>query len=387
MGFRFLVCPVLSSVPIGELDLSDVQFTESVDGSGTSLTAGAFISSTQKADKLKSLLNYPSDPKAVALYVKYDDRYLWGGPLQSRPWDRGTRSFSITASSWKAWLYQRFLQPDVSHNPVTDVKYAWAAKDQFLIGDQLIGYATSGNGTPTIAQSGSLSGVTRDLTIFGSEFVHVGEAIDRMASRERGFEWDVAVNTASLTGQPSLAFTPYYPKRVAVNTAVLFKSTPTGGNVLGASNPEDSAEQVVTRVWGTGSGTAGADLLMAFDDDPALANDTILLVESKEYSNSTTTVISTIASHVQGIRKFHATGLQQIELTMSLTAPDWRTYNVGDKVRVIIQDEVLDIDYDAARIVRRTFKLNQSGTSPEQDSVSVLIDLNDTQLPQDDAAV
>lgn len=384
--FRFLICPVLSFEPIGEIDVSGVQFTESVDGTGTSFSGNAYLSDTQDADKLKSLLNYPNDPKAVALYVKHDDRYVWGGPLQSRPWDRSSRSFQITASSWKSWLYQRFLPPDIANNPVRDIKYTWAATDQFVIADALIGYATAGNGTPTITASGLTSGVTRDLTIYGSEFVKIGEAIDRMASRERGFEWDIILKTSS-NGNPNLQFMPYYPKRVNVNSGVLFKSTPNGGNILDSSNPEDTAETIITRVWGTGSGTAGADLLMAYDEDPNLSNDNILLVETKEYSNSTTTITGTISSHVQGIRKFHATGLQQIEVEVSLDSPDWTTYNIGDKVRLIVEDDVLDIDFDAVRIVRREFNVNAPGDTPDFDKIKVLIDLNDTQLPEDEASI
>lgn len=383
--FKFILCPVLSSIPFAEIDLVNVQFTESVDGKGTTLTGDAFLSERQNADFLKSVLNYPNDPKAVSLYVKQDDSYYWGGVIQSRPWNAETRAFKVSATSWKAWTYQRYLAPNIGTNPVTDVLYNWVNQDQFIIAQAIIVLATNGFGTPSITPGTATSGVNRDLTMYGSEFVYAGEAIDRMADREKGFEWDIEIQTDSL-GNPRLAFSPYYPKKQAVNSGVLFKSTEFGGNIISFSSPDDTAENVVTRVWGTGSGTAGTDLLMAYDQDPNLPTDTVLLVETKEYGNSTTTDISTVASHSQGIRMYHSSGLQQMTIQIPLDEPDFREYFVGNKVRVLARDEVLDIDYSSVRIVRRTFFLN-SAASPREDYVELLIDLNDTDLPQDETAV
>lgn len=385
-NFRFIVCPVLSSIPFGELDLTDVEFTQSVDGTGTTLTAKAALSYTQTAEKLKSYLNYPNDPKAIALYVQDGDTYLWGGVLTSRPWDKQAHGFQITAVSWKAWLYQRFLEPDISSNPVVDVKYSFTNVDQFTIARNIVTYACLGQGTPNIVTGTETSGVNRDLNIFASEFVYCGDAIDRMANREKGFEWDVEIRTDNI-GNPQLRFVPYYPKKSGLNSGVLFKSTPDGGNIIEYSNPDDSAETVITRVYGTGSGTAGVDLLIAYDQDPLLPTDGVLLVESKEYSNSTTTNIATIASHVQGIRKFHSSGLQQIEVTVPLDSPDFRDYDTGNKVRLILRDEVQDIDLESVRIVRRKFNVNAGGDNPAIDSVTLLIDLNDTELPQNEEAL
>jgi len=272
----------------------------------------------------------------------------------------------------------------MNNNPVTDQKYAWTNKEQFDIARDIVVWATSDDGTPTIWTGQETSGVNRDLTIFGSEFVTNGDAIDRMANREKGFEWDLVIKTDSL-GRPELWFAPFYPKRVGVNSGVLFKSTPSGGNILARTNPEDTAETVVTRVWGTGSGQAGADLLIAFDQDPNIPNGDILLIETKEYANSSTTDTATISSHVQGIRKFHSTGLQQIEVDVTPDNPDWQLYNIGDKVRLIVQDEVMDIDYETVRIVRRAWKVNSNPAA--QDTVTLLIDLNDINLPQDDEAI
>src|ERR1041384_6355923 len=122
--FRFIVCPVLSTVPFGELELENVVFTESVDGKGTTFEASAFPSSTQSASRLKELLNYGGNPNAIALYVKSGDGWLWGGVLQQNPWDGASASFKIKATYWKSWLYARFLEPAAGLNPVQDFKYS-----------------------------------------------------------------------------------------------------------------------------------------------------------------------------------------------------------------------------------------------------------------------
>lgn len=384
--FRFILCPVLSTVPFAEIDLADVQFTQSVDGKGTTLTGSAYLGGPQTAEQLKSILNYPGDPKAIAIYVKYEDSYLWGGVIQTRPWDKAKKAFNITATSWKAWLYQRFLPPDTSTNPVTDVLYSYTNQDQFAIAKNLISNATSGTGKPNIFTGKETSGINRDLSFWGSEFVYAGEAIDRMADREKGFEWDIDIRPSGTKGDPSLWFAPFHPKRQLTNGTILLKSTEFGGNILEYDSPDDSSETVITRVWGTGAGTAGTDLIVAYDEDPDVSNDTVLLVETKEYANGSTTNISTVASHVQGIRQFHASGLQQITLKASLTNPDFRDYAVGNKVRVLVRDEVLDIDFSSVRIVRRTFNVNAAGSTRE-DYLDLLIDLNDTSLPEDEEVI
>lgn len=384
--FRFILCPVLSTVPFAEIDLRNVSFTQSVDGKGTTLTGDAYLSSTQSASKLKEALNYPSDPKAIAIYVKYGDSYLWGGVIQSRPWNKEKLAFTVTATSWKAWLYQRFLTPTTSTNPVTERLYSYTNQDQLTISKDIISIVTAGNGKPTILTSIETSGILRDLNIWGSEFVYAGDAIDRMANRERGFEWDIDIRSSGPNGDPSLWFAPFYPKRQIVNGSVLFESSANGGNILAYSSPDDSAESTVSRVWGTGAGTAGTDLLVAYDQDPGINQNTVLMVETKEYANSSTTNIETIASHVQGIRRFHASGLQQMTIQVALDAPDFTNYSVGNKVRVKVKDEVLEIDFNSVRIVRRTFFLNAEGAAKE-DYVELLLDLNDTELPQDEETV
>lgn len=384
--WRFILCPVLSTVPFAEIELVNVKFTQSVDGSGTTLEADAFLSESQSGERLRSILNYPNDPKAIAIYVKFIDTYYWGGVIQSRPWDKDKRAFSITATSWKAWLYQRFIGPDATVNPPAEVSYSWTGMDQFTIAQELVNLATSGYGTPSISTPAASSGILRDLSFYGSEFIYAGDAIDRMANRDRGFEWDIAIGTND-AGHPRLDLSLSYPKNQLVNNSVLFKSTDSGGNVTAFTSPDDSSETVITRVWGTGSGSSGADLLIAYDEEPSLPSDQILLVESKEYANSSTTQIETVASHVQGIRQFHSSGLQQISITVPLDLPDFRSYFIGNKIRLIIRDEVLDLDFRSVRIVRRTFNLSASGESPKEDSIELLIDLNDTQLPEDETAL
>lgn len=381
--FRFIVTPVLQpGSPIGELTLSTVSFNDPVTGTGGTFTGKLEVSADQK-DNLKVL----TEPWATALYV-LDERtgqYLWGGPLLERPWDQNERRLTLAAVSWKSWLYAKALDPDFSVNPPIDKIYSQTAQDQFTIARYVLGFSNSDVGTPHINLGTELSGVNRDLSTQGTQFKYVGDLIDSMSNRDNGFDWNIAIEPDA-NGNPALWFRPYWPKRGQVNnTVILLHEQPTGGNILEFSAQSDSAAGMRTRCWATGSGQP-PDMLFAYDQDPALALGFLLLAERVD-NYSTVSDITTLAQHARTARKYYGQSRSTVTPKLGLDDPDFRLYGSGDKVRLRVTDDWWDYDFEAVRIIDRQFNVNNEGDSANPDTVSLTIDLTDTQLPQDDEQV
>jgi hypothetical protein len=383
MTFRYVVAPVLGGAPIGELELSNVKFNDPVAGKGGSFEGQAEITNTQTVDALRGL----TEPDQVALYVKDDsnDTYYFGGPVFARPWSRSSRRLTVQAQSWKSWFYQKLLTMNMATNPVTDTTFSFTSVDQFIIARSLLTTALTDNGTPDIAMGPELSGVLRDLNFHGSDFKYLGDQIDSMANRDDGFEWYVAI-VPDVNGYPSLRFIPAFPIRGGLNSQVLIiHQQRDGGNVLALGDPEESAADRRARVWATGSGQP-PDQLVAFDSDPGLTGGFLLLRETVQNYNSIVK-ITTLADHARAARIYYEDTLQQVTVNVSLINPDYTLYQSGDKVSMIVEDDWINWDFDSVRIVDRQFKVAGSGDNPAPDSVDLLIDLNDTQLPQDVAVV
>jgi hypothetical protein len=385
VAFRYIITPILSSTPAGELELSDVAFNDPSYGFGAAFSANAQITDRQPADQLRSL----TEPDSVALYVKDDStgQYLFGGPVFDRPWDRDSRRLQIKAQSWKSWLYNKLCGMNTSTNPVSDTTFSATNTDQFTIARNILSTFVIGKpGCPAINLGTEGSGVNRDLNFHGSDQKFVGDQIDSMGNRDNGFEWNIEARPSGSKGDPSLWFAPYFPARGGLNNQLLiFFQQETGGNILELSNPTETTADRRTRVWATGAGQP-PDQPVAYDEDPNIAAGTGLLRESLKNYNSVT-VLSTLADHARAEREYRSQALQSVTLSVSLSDPDYKAYLSGDKIKLLVVDDWINWDFDVVRIIDRTFKLNDSADSPKPDMVQLVVDLNDRSLPEDVAVV
>lgn len=369
--FRFKVYTNLGSVYKGSLELHDVSFNDPVTGNA-SLGAAAYLTESQTAADLKAIIT-PDN----WITVEHGTSVLFGGPFVARKWSSENKVLSFAAVHWRQWLYQLFLR--VNLTTFAEVSYTWTAKDQLQIFRELIQKAVVGQSTPLITYDASLSGVTRNLTVSGSEFKYVAELIDTMSSRDGGFEWGVEIVRDSLTNLLKLKPTPYFPQRGGQKALVVLKDTPNGGNLLSTPDYEESFADRRTRVWATGEGQP-PDQPITYDEDPDLATKSTLLTET--VSNwSGVTNRTTLTGHARSERSFRAVPVQEVKVEVGLTDPEFTTYSSGDRVRVILEDEWLSVDYPSVRILDREFSLNREDAA---DTVALTIDLNDIVLPEAD---
>lgn len=370
--WRFLACNALSGARLGYIDLQEVQFNDPVTGVG-GLTGKAYWSPQQDRD----VLDLVTANDQVALFVTLDGEHRWCGLIKSRPWSPENRCRTISAVQWKGWLGVRFIGPNSAVNPVTDVTYGYTATDQLTIAQAIITFATTGTGTPTIQTNGETSGVARDLNWLGSDFRYAADLIDSMATRDNGFDWTIGATTDAVTSLPSLVFQPFYPQRGGQSPSLVFKKTPNGGNFSPDGDIEDTTADRRTRIWTTGAGSP-PDRLMASDQDPAMADDTVLLSESVSGYDSVITV-ATLAANAQTERAFRNVPTNTMTIRAFFADLDPGLYGTGDRAQLIYSDEGLDIDLPAVRMIDVQHNVNIAGA----DYARITLDLSDSVLPDD----
>lgn len=375
--FRVLACDALTDARLGYLDLQELAFNDPVRGI-SSLAGKAVLSPSQDRDKLNLL----TQEEAVALYVIGADIYWWAGVIKQRTWDPIERAWYVTGVGWKDWLDHRYVGPNITTNPVTDVSYTYTATDQLTIAQSIIGLAVLGNGTPNITTGAETSGVARDLAWLGSDFRSAYSLIDSMATRDNGFDWAVQAFTNGTTGLPGLRFVPFYPQRGSQGPALTFRKVPNGGNITVDQRIDFNSADKRTRVWTTGLGTP-PDRPMVYDEDPDVAAGLTLLSETtSNYSAEGST--AKLGLNARAERRYRSTRINSMTLNALFADVDPTLYFPGDRCQLIYEDEGVSLNYPAVRIVDRAMHLNNASGV---DYATLLLDLSDTELPDNTAEV
>lgn len=380
--------PLTNRQLMGNLKLVGAQWSQTIDGNGTLSAKVVVPEDAQAVAVLQTALQLDN-----AIYViDNHGTYVWGGWIEDVSWDPANGDVEIAANEWRAWFYMKMLTPSLTP-PYANVTYAYAQKDQLIIARDLISKATSGgiaNGCPTIRLGTETSGPSpipiaakRDLNFLGSDFKFLGNLIDSMAHRDGGFEWILDIRQNNLTGAPELWFATYYPQRGRSKPITLLKHTGgdstvgNSGNIISYAPYRKSSKDIRQRIWASGSGVPG-QLIYTQDAEPALSTKYFLMKEDS-WSNSSIVNTSTLASNARRERLFRKPGIDQLDIVVNIYQPDVSTYGIGDRVRLVITDRWLNVDLPAVRIVARTI-------SPDENQVSLTLDLNDATPPESDAA-
>lgn len=387
--YRF-VCyhPLTGRQLTGNLRLVGPQWSQTVDGNGTFSARLVVPENPIIVDQFKASL----EPGSSAIYV-IDNKgnFVWGGPIMEQEWEHASGVVTINAVEWRSWLFWKFLSPNIN-SPYKDIVYSYTQKDQLLIARDLVTKAVApgvSGGCPSIKVGTETSGsnpipiaARRDLNVNGSDFKYVGDAIDSMAHREGGFEWTIEIRSKS-DGSPQLYFVPFYPQRGMKRTTILLKHTAStgskgnSGNILSYGPIKKSWADVRQRIWGVGSGT-GSNAIWTHDTEPRLSTGNFLMSEDV-WTNSSITKLSTLGKDVRKEREYRKTGNHTVSISLLISDPDVGTYNVGDRVRLILSDRWVNLDYPSVRITEKVI-------SPQEGSGQVMLtlDLTDLRPPDTD---
>lgn len=371
-GIVFDVHDSISQEYVATLDLDDWAFNDPLGGPG-SLNASIAVKDSNYASQLRLI----TEPWRYSIYASLEDSYLWGGPITSRPWQRNSGTLQLNAMQWEGWLYTRLLQ----------TKFVRKNIDQFKIVQTLVSIAIAENGCPRITIPIAATSALRDLTV--DPWVSIGEAIDRLAARDPGFDWAIEIRKNKSTGNPEPYLSLWYPERKsAKDPEVIFESIISEEDE-GSENsihvelddwPDDS-EGRVSRMWATGDGQP-PDQPSSNDEDPALDENLTLLTEAVT-NWSGVTKRTTLQEHAAQERKYRGASIQTVTLNVSAVKPDLRNYMTGDRCRLVARDRWIDVDYPGVKIIDRVVR----GSKSEGLSASVVIDLNDFEAPDESEGV
>lgn len=372
VAFTYNVFDPLTSVFVGQLDVKAPSWIEAVNTNGT-FTGSVVVPGDPE---LLSSLRDMTEPGRM-LYVGTDRGLIpWSGYITKRGWDPASNTLAITAIEWRAYLDRVFIAPQ--EDLLTDNVYIYDQQEQLFIARDLVAKVIAdgaGQGVPNIQQEFAYSGVLRDLLVNGTKFRTLASWIDSMASRDGGFEWDVYVKLVS--NVPQLCFRTWFPQRGG-SVAGLEFFYGSDGNILTYDPPDETNDQRVTRQWAIGSGPDSASLPFALDDDPGLANNTVLRLDSAtSYQDIGDPTI--LASHARAERQFYEQTLTLFTFTTTLENPYVYDYGRGDRCRLHIKDRWIDIDVDSVRILQREVQPEVGGGI-----VKVTVDLSDLTLPDVD---
>lgn len=302
-------------------------------------------------EDLRALLD---DPNLSVLPRWADGRWShWGGPVSDPPTvsDDG-RLLTIAWTDWRGYFYSLYRRG--SDYVKGDIEQADAIYD-LLIGalDDAADAEDdrTGPGTPMITiEQHDPTGIARQVTVRAWE-TSIADAIDeKLVNTADGLEWwsTVETTTNKRVVRPKVNFT--YPQRHSIIVPLRLDLDPGGGNIITYSPP--TRRQPVSRVAAVGEAN-GPDRLVAWDDDPELADGTVLLRETV-IERSGATRRDTLSDAAADERE--ALGRPE-SMTVTLTGdnPECGTFHVGDRVSVLIDDGWTQVDLPAARILNAEY--------------------------------
>lgn len=359
------------------LPFKDTKWTEIVKGNGSFTGKISVPHDAQALNAIKAA----TEKKVAAIAIRDADNsfWPWGGPVISRTWDPSSGEITVTAMEWRAWLFWVFLGP--KHDMSGDRSYTWNQIDQLQIAKDIASFAALGVAPDSAAGKPLMnfatvgtSGILRDLNFQGLAFKRAGDLLTTMSNRDRGFEWGIELRAADTSNRPIPTFVSYFPEKGGLVNNLLFKATAAGGNLLSYGPIDESGAEQRERQWTTGAGQP-PDMPFAQDTDPNIAN---VLMREDVTNYSTVTERTTLSSHARRERDFYAPGTQTLVVEVGLNNPDASTYSAGDRGRLIIQDDWVDIDLPAVRILERQI-------TPDDLTAKLTLDLADSTLPEVDA--
>lgn len=328
--FRFYAHDVLTQQPLGEIEPTTWSFSDPMWGGGTCEFTAAI---PRRSDVLKRR----TQPDAVALYVKADDTFVWGGVINYRARRPGIPLLSVKAQQWESWLYDQ-LFPNAVY---------YVGGGQHGLANDMLNFAVNRPGTPNIQLSERNGGTARDFNL--PPWKSVGEGLDLLGNRPGGFEWSIGVRTHITTGDPEL-FLELWDIGATRSTSRLLRLDATDGrnNVNIGEWAEDSSGRK-TRVWATGEGSP-PDQAAVKDEAPGVAQDQVLLREMVVNFPS-----ERDRTYLYDHAKKARLALEQGELILpvDISADNVTNFRTGDRARLVVNDEWEMVDISGVRIFGR----------------------------------
>jgi hypothetical protein len=323
---------------LAELPITDVSFTQQLNTAGT-FTGHLLLSGVNAAG-----LNVANGtiPGRTAIYVDRNDALVWGGVLWNREYNSTTQTLTFQAREFLSLFERRRIITTAAYTNI----------DQLQLAQTIMSNAqgvTGGNiGMLYNQDSGSTStsGVLVSRTYYGYEYKQVLAAVQDLAKQTSGFDFEISTYYDG-DGNPAKSFNTYYPKSgktysTTSTTAPVFQLP---GNIVEYEYPEDATIAANT-IYALGAGSNEGKLIATATDATKVSAGWPLLEDQANYSDLTdATLLAGLAGGQISAVSYPPTTLRVVAPPSQ--SPTFGTYEIGDEVRVIINDNRFPTTLDA----------------------------------------
>jgi len=330
--FQFETYGILTRTPLGNIEPQAFKFNMPIWAAGQ---CEMKISIDRNATALKRR----TEPDKVQLIVRGSNgSIVWDGPILMRNHQPGQPFISVKAAQWKSWLYDRLYMTKVFQENYDQKRMAY----------DIIDYAKSVPGTPSISYDRVLDGVMRQFTI--SRQWSAGKALDSFGSRDGGYEWELRSRDGN-DGLPQLWFRTWnIGQEHSSRPTLSLSNESTRNNMSVGAIPEDATERR-TKVWALGDGQEPDQLAIA-DTSPLLGLPDILLRETATVHTGATEA-ATLFDHARAERLIRDLGTSTLPVDHSLDNPTIYSYEPGDRARLTVKSQWEDFDIRGIRVIDR----------------------------------
>jgi hypothetical protein len=331
--YRYLLADVITNQILAELSLTNVNFTQQLNTSGT-FTGDLLLSGVDSAGL--NVLN-STIPGRCAIYVDRSGVLVWGGIVWQREYDSLSQHLKISAREFESYFERRRITSTLSYTNV----------DQLTVAQSLIQAAQSvPYGNIGVVIPSSTSGVLISQTYYSYEFKTYFNALSDLSKNNNGFDFNITVAYDG-DGNPTKTLQLGYP-RLGNAYSATSATVPTfilpAGNIVQYNYKEDGTKAVNT-VYATGAGSNEGKLISTGVDATKTASGWPLLEDSTNYSNITD------ATLLLGLANGQVLSASYPPQTLQIVAPPYvdpifGTYNIGDQARVVITDPFYPTEFD-----------------------------------------
>jgi hypothetical protein len=376
--YTFVTTDLITGHVIDELPLIGVQFGTVLNGIGS--FTGKIPMTTDSNLRKRGLIG-ACEPARTGLYALQNGLPVWAGIIWTRSYDSQMKQITIGASEVMSYFQHRYITSTIDYQ---NIEQCAVVRDFFLTFGHITHGSFAGDGNLTLARLSIDNYNYVDLTNTGQlinfhvdyfQFLSLYDAFVQIHDNDNGFDWrvDTFTNTGNESGTSFIPNTEYlntirfgYP-HIGVpsnKTGYVFEYP---GNIINYTWPEDGST-VRTVTYGTGNGS-GSSMLVS-------------TVQGSDGSLLGYPELESFASHKQVVQqdildsktRQDQLSLQRPNVLATITVkpdlePYFGTYRVGDAVRVRIDDERFNNDYNNKldtlfRIVQTNFSL-VNDSSPE----------------------
>lgn len=355
--YRYLFADLLTNQIIGELPLTDVNFTRQLNSIGS--FTGRLLLSGVNAEQMN--VSNATVPAKTAVYVDRDGVLVWGGILWGRPYSSETQTLEFQAQEFESYFQHRVIDADA----------AFTNTDQLTVAQSLVTTAQAAPyGDIGIIVPSNTSGVTIDRVYYGYELKTVYQGLLDLSRSDDGFDFAVEVSYDN-NGDPQKELVTAYPRlgqtySASDPNAPVFEF-PAGNIVL--YELEEQGPATANKMFVIGAGSNEGKLIESAVDATKYADGWALLERTATYSDYTdTTLLQTLAMGQVAAVSYPPT-------TFKIVVPPYEnpvlgSYNIGDECRLRILDDRFPTGLDSVyRIVALNVEPGEDG--PERATLTL----------------